>query len=117
MITGYQGQFNPALSVVIANGATESGAITTGGQCLCGVLMPAAFTGTAITFEASSAVDGTYVPVYGSAGASVLSYVVGTSRYIAIDPKDFQGIEFLKIKSGSAEGAARTLVCSMKGIA
>ncbi len=114
MITGYKGFFNPALAVVIANGAQESAVIPTGGFSLCGILFPAAFTGTAVTFEACATVDGTYVPVYNAAGA--VSYTVGTSRYVAIDPKDLQGIQFLKIKSGSAEGAARTLTCSMKGI-
>lgn len=101
-------------NAAIANGQQESGAIPTAGLSLCGVLLPAAFTGTALTFEACATVGGTYVPVYNAAGA--VSYTVAQARYIAIDPKDFQGILFLKIKSGSAEGAARTLVCSMKGI-
>lgn len=101
-------------SPIIANTATETNAIATSGLSLVGILMPAAFTGTALTFEACATVDGTYVPVYNSAGA--VSYTVAASQYIAIDPKDFYGIMFLKIKSGSTEAAARTLVCSMKGI-
>lgn len=101
-------------SVVIANGATESTAIPTAGLSLCGILFPATFTGTAVTFEACNTVDGTYLPVYNSAGQ--VSYAVAQARYIAIDPKDFAGIQFLKIKSGSSEGGARTLICSMKGI-
>lgn len=101
-------------SAVIANGQQESGAISTAGLSLCGILMPATFTGTALTFEACATASGTFLPVYNAAGA--LSYTVAASRFIAIDPKDFQGIQFLKIKSGSSEGGVRTLVCSMKGI-
>lgn len=103
-------------NVAIANAAQESSAIQTNGLSLCGILMPAAFTGTALTFEACDTVGGTYLPVYAAAGASVLSYTVAASRYIVIDPRDFQGVQFLKIKSGSAEGGARTLICSLKGI-
>lgn len=114
MITGYQGYLNPGQSVSIANGLQLSGVITTGGFALAGIYMPAAFTGTALTFQACSTVNGTYLDVYNSAGQ--VSYTVSTSRYIAIDPKDFQGIAFLKIKSGSAEGGARTLICSLKGL-
>lgn len=114
MISNYQGFFNPGLSVAIANGAQSSAAITTGGMVLVGVMMPAAFTGTAITFEACDTLGGTYLPVYNSSGP--VSYTVAASRYIAIDPKDFQGIEFLKIKSGSVELAGRTLICSLKGL-
>jgi hypothetical protein len=100
--------------VIIANGQTESAEIITNGMSLCGLLLPAALTGTAITFEASDVSGGTYLPVYNSTGQ--VSYTVAANRYVAIDPKDFQGIQFLKIKSGSAEGAARTIICSLKGI-
>lgn len=114
MISGYQGQLNPNLSVTIANGQTVSALITTGGFSLCGILLPAAFTGTTLTFLVCNTAGGTFQPLYNSAGA--VSYTVAASRYIAIDPKDFAGVAFLKIVSGSAEGALRTLVCSMKGL-
>jgi hypothetical protein len=113
MITGYAGFTNPAVSAVIANGQTASGAISTGGMGLVGIYIPAAFTGTTITFQGSTAVAGTFVPVYNSSGQ--VSYTVSTSRYIAINPADIVGIPFLKIVSGSSEGAARTLTCSFKG--
>lgn len=114
-ISGYQGIFNPGLSVVIANGLQLSAVIKTGGMALTGIFLPAAFTGTALTFEACDTVGGTYVPVKSTVSGTALSYTVAQGTYCAIDPKDFQGIPFLKIKSGSAEGAARTLVCTLKG--
>lgn len=112
--TGYEGNSNPNYPAIIANGQQESATINQGGFSLCGVLIPAAFTGTSISFEAS--IDNvTFYPVYNTIAGVLLSYVVAPSRYIAIDPKDFHGIQYLKIKSGSAEGAARTLVASLKG--
>lgn len=111
--SGYQGQLNASLTATIANGQTKSGVVSCAGFTLCGILMPAAFTGTALTFEASNAADGTFAPVYNAAGQ--VSYTVAASRFIAIDPKDFQGVAFLKIVSGSSEGASRALVCSLKG--
>lgn len=113
MISGYQGQFNPSLSETIASGQTVGSVMNTGGQVLCGILMPAAFTGTTITFQVCNTSGGTFQPLYNSSGQ--VSYTVAASRYIAIDPKDFYGVAFLKLVSGSSEGATRTVICSMKG--
>lgn len=112
---GYSGLSSYGAAVVIANGAQESSAIDCGGMTLVGILLPAVFTGTALTFETSTAVDGTFVPIKTTTSGSLLSYTVAQGTYCALDPKDFHGIRFLKIKSGSAEGAARTLTCSLKG--
>lgn len=114
MITGYQGIFNPGQSVTIAINLQASSAINTGGMSLCGIFMPSAFTGSAITFQASKTLAGTYVDVYNGLGQ--VSYPAAASQFVAIDPKDFQGIQFLKIKSGSSEAASRTLVCTLRGI-
>lgn len=115
LVTGYQGLTNPGLDIVIANGAQSSAAFNCGGMSLVGVLLPAAFTGTALTFEVSTAIDGTFVPLKSSTSGTALSYTVAQGTYCAIDPKDFHGVQFLKIKSGSAEGGARTLTCMLKG--
>lgn len=98
----------------IANGATSSEAMDLRGLALVGVQFPATFTGTTVTFTMSDSFAGTYVPVYNSAGA--ISYTIAQARYYAIDPKDFHGIRFLKIVSGSAEGGARTVKLSFKSL-
>lgn len=113
-ISGYAGQLNPALSSSIANGATKSGIINLNGFTLCGILLPAAFTGTALTFEAS--VDGTnFFTLKTTTSGTSLSYTVAQGNFYAIDPKDFYGVNWLKIVSGSAEGGARTLKLAVKG--
>jgi hypothetical protein len=111
--TGYQGYFNPDLSVEIEEGQTESAIIDCSGFVLCGVMLPAAFTGTVLTFLASTTESGPFQPVYNSSGQ--VSYAVAQGEYIAIDPKDFHGVAFLQIVSGSSEAALRTLTCSLKG--
>lgn len=113
--TGYAGNFNPAVQAVIANGQQESGALSLNGLALVGIFIPAAFTGTALTFTVCDTLAGTYVPLKSTISGTALSYTVAVSGFYAIDPKDFQGVQYLKIKSGSAEGAARTLICALKG--
>lgn len=114
ILQGYQGTLNPSVSASIANGQQISATIATGGAELCGIIIPAAFTGTALTFLACNTSSGTFVPVYNASG--VVSYTVAPSRYVSINPNDFHGVAFLQIQSGSAEGAARTLIVSMKGL-
>jgi hypothetical protein len=114
-VTGYQGNLNPAVPLVILNTAQESAAINLAGLSLVGIILPAAFTGTALTFEVSDSLAGTYVVLKSSTSGTSLSYTVAQGTYAAIDPKDFYGVQFLKIKSGSAEGADRTLLLSLKG--
>lgn len=113
-ITNYVGKKVIDASATIDNGATTSGAIDVGGMSLVGIKFPAAFTGTTVTFTMCDTLGGTYVPVYNASGA--VSYTIAQARYYAIAPADFSGIRYLKIVSGSAEGAARTLVLSLKGV-
>lgn len=101
---------------VILDTETDSDAVATAGLTPCGVFVPASFTGTTLSFLVSDAVDGTYVPLHSTVSGSLLSFTVASSRYIAFDPKDFQGVQFLKLKSGSAESGDKTLKLALKGI-
>lgn len=113
-ISGYQGNLNPNVPAIVPASGTTTPAIKMGGMSLVGVKVPSTFTGTALTFTMCDTLAGTYVPVNNSSGP--VSYTVAQGNYYVIDPKDFMGIQFLKIISGSTEGSARTLVCSLKGI-
>ena len=112
--SGFEGNANPALAFSIASGQQVSSIIKCGGFTLCGILLPAAFTGVALTFLAS--VDGVnfFSVQYGYTG-TLLSYVVAQGQYVAINPVDFYGINYLQVKSGSSEAALRTLYASLKG--
>lgn len=98
----------------IANAATVSAAIPTQGLTLVGVQLPAAFTGTALTFQGS--VDGvTYQAVYSTTSGTALSYTIAQARYIAIDPAPFYGLAYIKLVSGSTEAGARAFFVTLKG--
>lgn len=103
-------------STTIPISTTTSAAISLKGMALVALKMPAALTGTAITFTACDTIDGTYVPLKVTTSGTALSYTVAASGYYAVDPAAFQGIPFLKIVSGSTEAAARTIVLSLKGL-
>lgn len=94
-------------NVTIANGAQLSSAVDLLGFTLCAVETPGTFTGTAITFEVSSD-NSTFVPVHKEDG-NAYSITVAASRATIVDISKFRGFRYLKIKSGSAEGAARTV--------
>lgn len=99
----------------IANGQTVSAAIPTKGLTLVGIQLPAAFTGTAMTFQGS--VDGTtYQAVYSTTSGTALSYTVAQAHYVAIDPVPFYGLAFIKLVSGSSEGGARSFSVTLKGL-
>jgi hypothetical protein len=90
----------------ITSGQTVSDAINLNNRTLLG-LQFATFTGVAVTFQGSS--DGiTYVAVKDTAGASV-SFTVASDTYVVIQPAILAGLKFVKLVSGSAEGANRTV--------
>ncbi len=92
----------------IANGGTVSGEIDLQGRGVVMLILPAAFTGTAITFQSSTTSGGTFQAVYSVANAA-MSVTVTQGRNYGIDPADLLGARFLKLVSNAAEGAARTI--------
>lgn len=115
ILTGYQGYFNPAVVTTIAASGATSAAVALGGFVPVGVYLPAAFTGTTLTFTACDTSGGTYLVLKSTTSGTSLSYTVVQGTYVALDPKDFQGVNFLKIVSGSTEGSTRTLKIAVKG--
>lgn len=102
-----------SITATIAASGTTSNAVDLNGRTLCGIFVPAAFTGTALTFLASP--DGsTYVAVKDGAGNSV-SLTVAQGQYIPVDATKLRGVRFLKIVSGSTEGAERVLTLVTRG--
>lgn len=97
------------VEVTIASGQTvsTSASLFLNGGIAGAILTPAALTGTALTFQVSYD-NVTFTPLYATGGTAV-SYTVGTSRAIPLDPAVFGSFPYLKLVSGSAEGADRTL--------
>jgi hypothetical protein len=93
--------------------STASQTINCNGLTLVGLQLPATLTSTTVTFKAS--IDGvTFQQVYNSSGA--VSYTIAQGRYIAINPADFYGVNYLQLDMGSAETIPCTFTAALKGI-
>ena len=101
------------IQVTIAASGTTSDAVNLSGLQVVAIDTPAALTGTALTFAASTSLGGTYDAVQEVGGASAYSATMAASKWIPLNVSVFAGIPFLKIVSGSAEAATRTfnLIC------
>lgn len=108
------GQFQNRVDYIeadIQSGTTTSQTLDLCGSSLVGIYMPAAFTGTAITFQVS--VDGTnFQPMY--QGSTQYSISVSAGRYQQIPGSDFAGIRYLQVVSGSSETGLRKLMLAVR---
>lgn len=115
LFTGYQGILQAPATLTIPASGTTSNALYLKGFELSGILLPATFTGTAVSFLASY--DGTnFYPLKTTTAGTTLSYTVTQNTFAAIAPADFAGVLYLKIVSNATEAAARTLKLSIRGI-
>lgn len=93
--------------VTIASGGTTSTVIDLSSLGFVGIIFPAAFTGTAITFQ-GSVDNSTFTALYNSSNTAY-SITVAASRYYMLNPADFMGSRYIKIVSNATEGGTRTL--------
>jgi len=97
----------------IANGAQQSEAINIRKHVLLGVIIPALFTGTELSFQVCDTESGTYVDLYDDQSAQVKVTVAAGRAYTL--PAALAAWSWVKIKSNAAEGAARELIITLKG--
>lgn len=103
------------IAVTISSGGTTSTVADLSGKALVGMHLPAALTGTAVTFTVDNG-SGTYNTLADGAGADV-SKTVAASKFINLAPSDFAGVNKLKVVSGSSEGADRTITLVVRDLA
>lgn len=91
-------------TATIANGTSLSDAVNIENQNMFAIIMPAAWTAAALTFQGS--IDGTnFFNLYDDTGTEI-SFTVAASRYVLIRwPAMFFGLKKLKIRSGTASVA------------
>lgn len=94
--------------LTIANGATTSNAVEGRASSAFGLQMPAAFTGTTITFTVSADGGTTFQALY-SITNTLVTMTVAASRSYDL-PGELTAWSQWKIVSGSSEGATRTLI-------
>ena len=99
----------------ITSGTTVSAAIDLGGTQLCGLYMPAAFTGTTIKIQTAPSLAGTYTPVQ-SAGADY-ALTVGANKYVPVENLAIlAGVRFIKLQSSASEAADRTITLASRPV-
>ena len=94
------------ITVKISSGGTTSDTADLGGYALAGIQLPSAFTGTAVSFQASydGATWGT-VTIDGAAD----SYLVSPSAYVPVFMDDYR-MRYLRVVSNAAEAGERDIV-------
>jgi len=104
-------------TVTIPNAGSLSGAIDLGSSSLAGILMPASWTAAGLSFAVSTSLAGTYVPLWDALGSEYIipSASAVANQSIIIPLIDFLGIQFIKVRSGTAgapvaQGADRSLL-------
>ena len=106
----------PFLSSIDVALASDSGALSAAidlqANTPVGIMMPSAWTAANLTFQGSFD-NSDFGNMYDAAGGE-LTVTADTDVYIAVDPVDFVGVQYLKIRSGTAgtgvaQAAARTL--------
>lgn len=102
-------------SVTIPSGSNTSDTVDFLGSSLVGIIMPAAFTGTSITFQMSDS-DTTYCDLYNKDGTQ-LQATVAPSRAIFFAPGDFIGARWVKFVSNATEGGNRTIKVILREMA
>jgi hypothetical protein len=97
-------------TVTIAiSGNTSTTLTLEGGRIPLAILIPAAMTGTAMTFLASND-NATFRSVYLESTQYSLTIPTGATRHIALDRKAFEGVKYLQcVVNGAGEAAARTI--------
>lgn len=105
-------RYDAPVTVTIANTETTSTAVDARSAALFGVALPAAFTGTSLTFTVCSTEDGTYQTLEDSTGNAVSLTVEQGKSYTL--PNELAPWPWFKIVSGSAEGGSRSLIVTRK---
>jgi hypothetical protein len=91
-------------TATIANAASLSAEVDLGlGRSLVGIIVPSTWTTAVLSFAASPTSGGTFYPLYNAAGSEVVtgSIAGGTAVWVALDPADFAGVRYLKVRSGT----------------
>lgn len=99
-------RFDAPVTATIAESGTKTGAIDNRASALCGVILPATFTGTTLTFEVCATEDGTFRALHDDDGA--ISRTVAQGLAYAL-PDELATFPWFKIVSGSTEGSERSL--------
>ncbi|WP_316234656.1 hypothetical protein [Bradyrhizobium sp. SZCCHNR1020] len=90
-----------SVNATILNGQALSAEVAFGDRVPVGLVVPAAFDGTALTFQVSTDGGTTWSEFYDASGNEV-TVTVAPGRYIYLDPTVWIGVNDIKVRSGTA---------------
>lgn len=94
------------LEKILADGQTKTASINVLERELLGIYIPAGFSGTAITFEASE--DDSVFKVMKDWDGNTISLTVAADTYVGLDTQLFLGVAYCKLVSGTAQSGEVT---------
>jgi hypothetical protein len=101
--------FPSATTVAIAVSGTTSAEIDLGDNDIVGIITPAEFDGTAITFTGATTSGGTFYPVAASNAAATAYTVTTTASTITpIAASIFAGVRYVKVVCGTTQTTTGT---------
>jgi hypothetical protein len=100
-------------TITIPNAGTVSSIFDARNYAMFGLIVPAAFTSTSISFQVGDSEDATFQDLYDNTGTHVTLTVAQGKSYDM--PTALAPWPFFKIIAGTAEGAARTITVVSKG--
>jgi len=96
------------VTATITSGQSASAAVDLGGSSICGLICPAALTGTSLSIQGASTSGGTYTTLKDILGnAATFSFTANQAYYV--DPIVTAGFQYIKILSTTNEGADRAV--------
>lgn len=101
-------------TATVPNGDTVSNAVDLEDGTFLGFTVPAALTGSSVSFSVS--LDGvTYVTMKDGAGTT-LTLSIGVDQYVPVDSGKFLGIRYIKLVCGSSQGAERVFQLATRNL-
>lgn len=107
-------RFDKSAVITIATSTTVSAASDLNGTSLVAILLPGTMTGVAISFQAS--VNGSDFFIVKDGAGSTVSITTAADQYIPVPAGITSSIRYIKLVSGSAEAANRTIQLITKGM-
>lgn len=92
---------------ISSSGTTATTWTMEGNRVPIAIILPSAFSGSALSFQASIDNGATFVNIHDEAAQYTVN--VGTSRMITLKRQPFEGVRVLRITSTATETAARTI--------
>lgn len=110
--------FPTMLTSTIALSGSLAASVDLEGKTLLGIIMPSAWTAASLTFSVS-ADNTTFVDLYDS--SVEVSVAAGINRFIRLNPNDWVGIRYIKVRSGTTavpvtQAAARAILLVTKAV-